>query len=89
VPTGNLGFHHVGLYCTDYDAERAAYLGNGAEMAFEGLMMGAGTCYIDTVGTLGFMTELITVNPVADFVFGQFRSAAENWDGIDPIRTLS
>lgn len=88
VPRGKLGFHHVGLYCTDYDAERAAYLADGSEMAFEGLMMGAKTCYIDTTRTLGFMTELITANPVAEMVFGQFRQASEGWDGKDPIRTM-
>jgi hypothetical protein len=85
---GERGFHHTGLYCTDYEAERAAVLAGG-EMAFEGLMMGAKTCYVDTVRTLGFMTELITANPVAEMVFGQVRAAAEGWDGSDPIRTLS
>jgi hypothetical protein len=88
VPRGRLGFHHVGLYCADYEAERAAYLASGSEMAFEGLMMGARTCYIDTSPTLGFMTELITANPVAEMVFAQFKQAAEGWDGKDPIRTL-
>jgi len=57
-------------------------------VAFEGLMMGARTCYIDTVKDLGFMIELITANPVAAHVFAQFRSAAQDWDGRDPIRTL-
>ncbi len=88
VQRGQSGFHHTGLYCTDYAAERAAYLDAGAEMAFEGLMMGAKTCYIDTVKTLGFMTELITANPIAEMVFGEFRKAAEGWDGSDPIRRL-
>jgi hypothetical protein len=88
VPKGRLGFHHVGLYCRDYEAERAAYLATGAELAFEGLMMGARTCYIDTAPTLGFMIELITANPVAEAVFGEFRKAAEGWDGKDPIRRL-
>jgi hypothetical protein len=88
VPRGRLGFHHVGLYCADYEAERAAYLASGSEMAFEGLMMDARTCYIDTSPTLGFMTELITANPVAEMVFAQFKQAAEGWDGKDPIRTL-
>lgn len=88
VPKGRSGFHHTGLYCQDYDAERAAYLAAGGEMAFEGLMMGARTCYIDTSHTLGFMTELITANPVAEQVFGAFRAASENWDGKDPIRRL-
>jgi hypothetical protein len=87
VPFGQRGFHHTGLYCTDYEGERAAAL-KGGEMAFEGLMMGAKTCYIDTVKTLGFMTELVTANPVAESVFGQIRAAADGWDGSDPIRTL-
>jgi hypothetical protein len=88
VPKGRLGFHHAGLYCADYDAERAAYTRNGEVVAFEGLMMGAKTCYIDTLKTLGFMTELITANPVAAHVFEQFRIASVDWDGRDPIRTL-
>lgn len=88
VPHGGFGFHHTGLYCEDYEAEKAALLGTGAALAFEGLMMGAKTCYIDTVGTLGFMTELITANPVAAQVFGMFRDAAQGWDGSDPIRRL-
>ena len=88
VPRGGAGFHHGGLYCTDYDAQRAAYLAAGHEMAFEGLMMGAKTCYIDTAAALGFMVELITANPIAEMVFGQIRAASENWDGSDPIRRL-
>ncbi|PEQ13958.1 hypothetical protein B2G71_06585 [Novosphingobium sp. PC22D] len=88
VPHGGFGFHHTALYCEDYEAEKRALLANGAELAFEGLMMGATTGYLDTVATLGFMTELITANPVAEQVFGAFRTAAEGWDGSDPIRTL-
>jgi hypothetical protein len=88
VPNGGHGLHHAGLYCTDYAAERAAYTTHGETVAFEGLMMGAKTCYIDTVKTLGFMVELITANPTAAYVFEQFRKAAENWDGRDPIRAL-
>lgn len=88
VPRGSLAFHHVGLYCRDYEAERAAVLASGAEMAFEGLMMGARTCYIDTTRTLGFMTELITANPTAEQVFGAIKGASEGWDGSDPIRSF-
>lgn len=88
VPFGKAGFHHAGLYCEDYEAERAAYLANGSEMAFEGLMMGARTCYIDTTAQLGFLTELITANPVAAQVFAMFRDAAQGWDGSDPVRRL-
>ncbi len=66
----------------------ASYLESGAEMAFEGLMMGAKTCYIDTTPQLGFMTEIITANPVAEQVFGTIRQASEGWDGSEPMRRL-
>ncbi|GGN48737.1 hypothetical protein GCM10011349_18680 [Novosphingobium indicum] len=88
VPFGKAGFHHTGLYCEDYGSEREAYLSSGAEMAFEGLMMGARTCYIDTTPQLGYLTELITANPVAAQVFGAFKAASEDWDGSEAIRTL-
>jgi len=88
VPFGQSGFHHTGLYCEDYEAQRDAYVAAGCEVAFEGLMMGAKTCYIDTSPQLGFMTEMITANPVAQQVFGAIRSASEGWDGKDPIRSL-
>jgi hypothetical protein len=88
TPKGQVGFHHTGLYCEDYEAQRAAYVEAGAVVAFEGLMMGAKVCYIDTIKEIGFFTELITANPVAFQVFKQFRDAAVDWDGRDPIRTL-
>ena len=88
VPFGKFGFHHTGLYCPDYAAEQAALVAAGSVVAFEGLMMGAKTCYVDTSPTLGFMTELISANPIADQVFAAFRAAADGWDGSDPIRTL-
>ena len=88
VPHGGFGFHHTALYCDDYDAEKAALIAAGHDVAFEGLMMGARTSYLDTVATLGFFTELITANPIAAQVFGAFQDAAEGWDGSNPIRSL-
>lgn len=88
VPAGKSGLHHMALYCRDYDADLAAYTGAGAEVAFNGLMMGARTCWLDTTATLGFMVELIEANPIADTVFANFRAAAQNWDGRNPLRTM-
>ncbi len=88
VPFGQAGLHHTGLYSENYAADVASYLESGAEMAFEGLMMGAKTCYIDTSPQLGFMTEIITANPIAEQVFGALRQASQGWDGRDPVRTL-
>jgi hypothetical protein len=89
VPAGKSGLHHMGLYCSDYDANLAAYRKGGAEVVFSGLMMGNRVCWVDTIATLGFMVEVIQANPVADMVFGKIRAAAENWDGKDALRTLS
>jgi hypothetical protein len=89
VPAGSSGLHHMALYCADYDASLAAYTGNGAQVAFSGLMMGSRVCWIDTCASLGFMVELIEANAVADTVFGSFRAAAQDWDGRDPLRSLS
>jgi hypothetical protein len=52
-------------------------------------MQGAPVCWLDTTATLGFLTELITANPLKEQVFALFREAAATWDGVDPIRKLS
>lgn len=85
---GQGGLHHAALYCHDYDATVDAYTKAGSELMFGGLMMGFRVGWIDTVRTLGFFTELIDANPVADAVFAKFRDAAKDWDGKDPIRRL-
>jgi len=89
VPAGKSGLHHMALYCSDYDADLAAYTGAGAQVAFSGLMMGSRVCWVDTTRELGFMIELIEANDVAKSVFAQFEAAARNWDGSQPIRSLS
>ena len=88
VAPGESRIHHMSTYTRDFDADLAHYRASGAEVVFSGLMKGAPVCWLDTVDTLGFMTELITANPLKEQVFAMFRQAAENWDGSDPIRTL-
>lgn len=88
VPRDKVGFHHMALYCDDFDTTLATYTAGGAEIAYTGLMMGHRTCWIDTTASLGFMVELVTKNPVADSVFGAIRAAAEGWNGKDPVRTF-
>lgn len=89
VPAGRTGFHHMALYCKDYEAEVAAYRSAGAELVFTGLMMGFMVGWVDTTPTLGYMTEIITANAIADSVFAKIREPSLNWDGTDPVRTLS
>ena len=88
VPAGKTQLHHMSIYTDDYDGDVAFYQKSGVEIAFSGLMMGAPVCWLDTIATLGFMTEVITANPLKERVFAQFRKEAETWDGVDPIRRL-
>lgn len=88
VPPGQSRLHHMSTYTDDFEADLAHYRAAGAEVVFSGLMKGAPVCWLDTMATLGFLTELITANPLKEQVFAMFRDAAENWDGVDPIRTL-
>ena len=85
-----VGFHHAALYCEDYDATRAAYTTKGAEVAFEGLMMGHRTCWIDTTKTLGFMVELMTSEsePAREGKYGEQRDSSRVEERAEAARTV-
>lgn len=88
VPLGESRIHHMSTYTDNFEADLAHYRASGAEVVFSGLMKGAPVCWLDTVASLGFMTELITANPEKEKVFKMFREAADTWDGVDPIRVI-
>ncbi|GIX30169.1 MAG: hypothetical protein KatS3mg124_0641 [Porticoccaceae bacterium] len=82
------GFHHGALWVEDYAATLTVWRRSGFEVAFEGRMLGAPTCYLDALATLGFFVEVISANPAAAAVFSAMRAAARNWDGTAPLRRL-
>ncbi|BBZ35323.1 VOC family protein [Mycolicibacterium confluentis] len=82
---GESGLHHMALVCTDYEAERDAYIAGGAELAFEARIGNSRTCWVDTTPTLGFMVELLEPSPVREAGFAAMRAAAQAWDGVNPI----
>lgn len=86
VPAGRTGFHHMAIYSHQYGEDIAAYERAGAERAY--VAPGNQICWMDTSPELGFMVEIMSANPVFDGFFARIRSAAENWDGRDPIREL-
>jgi len=86
VPAGVSAFHHMALYCHDYDADFAAYSGAGADVAFTGSFGGKRFCYLDTTPTIGCMIELIEASDTQDAFFERIRAAARDWDGRDPVR---
>lgn len=89
VPAGKIGLHHAALYCNDFDSDLAAYLNSGGKIIYEAGVKGYRACWFDTMEELGFFVQLMEANPIADSTFARFRDAAANWDGINPIRTLS
>jgi hypothetical protein len=89
VPRGKLGFHHVALYCRDYDADVAAYTRAGAAVAMSGRVGRNRVCYVDTSASTGCMVELIEADDACDRIFAKIADAARNWDGKDPIRSIS
>jgi Glyoxalase/Bleomycin resistance protein/Dioxygenase superfamily len=86
VPKGRSAFHHMAIYCSDYDRDLAAYLAAGNEVAFSASAGGKRYCYVDTSATLGCMVELIEQSPLQSEFFARIRTAGENWDGRDPVR---
>jgi hypothetical protein len=84
-PRGQFGLHHMALMCRDYEAERAAYIDAGAELAFEGRIGTSRTCWVDTSPSLGFMVELLEPSETRQAFFATMRAAAELWDGTKPI----
>ncbi|ORA40444.1 hypothetical protein BST20_06525 [Mycobacterium branderi] len=85
---GQSGLHHLALICQDYEAERDIYIAAGAELAFEGQLMGSRTCWVDTSPTLGFMVELLEPSPMRDDAFAAMRAAAQTWDGKHPTASF-
>lgn len=86
VAKGASGFHHVALYCADYDSDLAAYVASGAAVAFSANVGGKRFCYVDTSAVLGSMVELIEKSDMQTAFFQKIRDAAQDWDGRDPVR---
>lgn len=86
IARGEEGFHHMALYCEDYDADLATYRMSGAEISFSGSVGGKRFCYLDTSPQLGCMIELIEASPSQAEFFARIREEALNWDGTDPVR---
>jgi len=86
VPAGAEGFHHVALFCPDYEATRDAWVAAGYEVASEfGTAFGARICYIDARADMGHMIELYPEHPVIRAMYRQAREAPRGWDGRDLI----
>jgi hypothetical protein len=81
-PTGGEGFHHVAMFCNDYEHERDAWAAADCMVASEfALPWGPRFCYIDARREFGHMIELYPEDTVIRDMYRQAREAADGWDG--------
>jgi hypothetical protein len=81
------GFHHWGIAVENFDEQVADYLAKGYEIAFSDTApMGMRVAYMDTLGELPGMVELIEGNAAFEGFFTPIYKASIGWDGRDPIR---
>ncbi|MFA7587010.1 MAG: VOC family protein [Novosphingobium sp.] len=87
IAKGKEGFHHLAVYCDDYDATYQHYMDQGFVASVDGRFGDMRFSYIDTTSTIGCMIELIESNAVQTEIFQRVAEVAENWDGVtDPVR---
>ncbi len=86
VPAGQSGFHHVGVFATDFDSEIAAYEELGFARASEGRVGAMRFAYIDTSPAIGCMVEVLEEDAGMRSAFAGIAAAAEGWNGERPLR---
>lgn len=87
-PAGVEGFHHMGAFVPDVEAEIRRYEKMGAAVASDCMFGDMRVAYIDARPLFGFMVEIMDHTPVVDGLFQHIADAADDWDGSDPIRPI-
>jgi hypothetical protein len=82
-PSGGAdGFHHVAMFCEDYERQRDAWVAAGYAIASEfTLSWGTRLCYIDARSDFGHMIELYPEDAILRGMYRQAYDAAIRWDG--------
>lgn len=89
-PDGGQGMHHVALIVDDMQAEMARFEAAGhATALYAEVQPGAGFAMMDCVATLGHFVELYEPTPILLGVYDLVRTAAQDFDGRDPIRSFT
>lgn len=87
---GGQGFHHVALIVDNLPASMAAFEAAGhATGLYAEVSPGVGFAMMDCRETLGHFIELYEPTEALRMVYGLVRSAAQDWDGSDPIRSFA
>jgi len=87
IGKGSQGFHHLAIYCDDYEAAYAHYRDQGFTTSVDGMFGPLRFSYVDTAAEIGCMVELVEEHESQSDFFRRVAAAAEGWDGVtDPIR---
>jgi hypothetical protein len=87
---GEHGLHHVATWATDWNAERAAFIAAGYEIAMESAGRGDyRICYVDARPTLGHMIELYPDHPDLRAVYRRVAEATAAWDGVELFQPMT
>lgn len=87
-PPGTSGFHHTCTAITDLDTARAELEAGGATVGMELTFGETPVVYMDTRSSVGHMTELVRADRQILALYDRVATAAHDWDGTDPVRSL-
>lgn len=86
---GEVGLHHMAVFCDDVEAEAARLAAEGHPIAQTALAWGRTRfTFIDTTATRGHMIELYEPSDRLRDFYAMVADAAARWDGSDPVREL-
>ena len=85
---GETGLHHVAYFVADLDEATTELAKRGFPLAMSAEARGDTRFhFIDAVDQMGHFLELYEPSSALKSFYQKVRSAAEDWDGADPIRT--
>lgn len=87
APLGQV--HHMAAFAPDLDAALSAAAEAGLSVAADARFGDTRFAFVDARQSTGHYLELYHHNPGLDAFYGMVRSAAEDWDGTDPVRPLA
>jgi hypothetical protein len=84
--TGGAGFHHLGAFSDDYEADIARFAKRGVAPVGQGRLGDIRFAFVDTRPQLGAMLEFAHVPQSIISLFKMVADAAVGWDGTEPVR---
>jgi len=82
------GLHHLAYFVGDLDETTASLAAEGLPLAMSAVAGGARFHFVDALASLGHFLELYTPSDRLRAFYTHVASAAQDWDGADPVRSI-